>query len=85
MKHSPWHNFINSSPSQHEDLPTDWHTTAHLHAAEEHGKNGAYCEIIYKCLESPLEHVTRLEEHEDNDDADMQMPEDVNEINPWWK
>lgn len=42
-------------------------SSEHLFAAEQHGINSADCNKIYKCHQSPLEHLTILEEEEDNE------------------
>lgn len=53
---------MNFSPSLHLHDLHGSNSSEHLYAAEQHGINSEDCNKIYKCHHSPLEHLTILEE-----------------------
>lgn len=61
--HTPNNNH-HFSPSRHAEQLRN--QSAHLHAAEEHGLQFGDCDRIYKCHQSPLEHVTVLEHSDES-------------------
>lgn len=65
-----------NSPSEHGDQNQNITSTiGHLHIAEQHGLSAGDCGKIYTCHQSPLEHLTMLEED---------FEENYFEINPWF-
>lgn len=69
--------FALSSPSQHSEALHGSNGSAHLHAAEQHGLNAADCNQIYSCPRSPLEHLTVLEEEEQEEQEIISRTDEI--------